>query len=171
MKIPPSWPLEIQREGQVEEVHQFAPTGWQAPLLGRQFFHGVLDCYTLVRDWYSREAGIELPDFERADDWWNQGQDLYMEQFAQAGFSRIPDAAQILPGDVILMAVRSPVANPNPALADRASMPGSIPWGAGYSPGFWSVASAMLAIASWSTPPESASRWRSASSPFSAWRC
>ena len=34
-----------------------------------------------------------------------------MQQFAQAGFSRIPDAAQILPGDVILMAVRSPVAN------------------------------------------------------------
>ncbi|MGD9756432.1 MAG: C40 family peptidase [Comamonas sp.] len=105
------WVIVSVREGQIEDVHQFAPTGWQAPLLGRQFFHGVLDCYTLVRDWYLREAGIELLDFERANDWWNQGQDLYMQQFAQAGFSRIPDAAQILPGDVILMAVRSPVAN------------------------------------------------------------
>lgn len=105
------WVIVSVREGHFEELHQFAPTGWQAPLLGRQFFHGVLDCYTLVRDWYRWEAGIELLDFERADDWWNQGQDLYMQQFAQAGFSRIPDAAQILPGDVVLMAVRSPVAN------------------------------------------------------------
>jgi cell wall-associated NlpC family hydrolase len=83
----------------------------RAPLLGRQFFHGVLDCYTLIRDWYEREAGIALPDFERSDDWWTKGQDLYMQGFAAAGFARIPDGAELRAGDVILMAVRAPVAN------------------------------------------------------------
>lgn len=105
------WVIVSVREGAVAEVHQFAPSGWRAPLLGRQFFHGILDCYTLIRDWYSREAGIELPDFERADDWWNNGQDLYMQQFGLAGFARIPEGAALQPGDVVLMAVRSPVAN------------------------------------------------------------
>ena len=124
------WVIVSVREGAVDEVHQFTPSGWQAPLLGRQFFHGVLDCYTLIRDWYGREAGIELPDFERADDWWNQGQDLYMQQFALAGFERIPDGAAIQPGDVVLMAVRSPVANHAGVYLDQrplAEVPGLHP--------------------------------------------
>ena len=51
------------------------------------FFHRVLDCYTLVRDYYHRERGIELLDFEREDDWWHKGQDLYMQGFERAGFA------------------------------------------------------------------------------------
>ena len=105
------WVIVSVREGAIADVHQFAPSGWTAPLLGRQFFHGVLDCYTLIRDWYSREAGIQLPDFDREDDWWNNGEDLYMQGFAEAGFERIPDGAPLQPGDVVLMSVRSPVAN------------------------------------------------------------
>jgi len=105
------WVIVSVRDGTVAEVNQFAPSGWRAALLGRQFFHGVLDCYTLIRDWYAREAGIDLPDFEREDDWWNKGQDLYVQNFQKAGFERIDDAAQLQPGDVILMSVRSPVAN------------------------------------------------------------
>lgn len=105
------WIIVSVREGAIAGLHRFAPSGWQAPLLGRQFFHGVLDCYTLIRDWYRREAGIELPDFAREDDWWNKGEDLYMEGFAQAGFARIPEGAPLQPGDVVLMSVRSPVAN------------------------------------------------------------
>lgn len=105
------WVIVSVRDGVAQDVQQIAPTGWTAPLLGRQFFHGVLDCYTLIRDWYQREAGIGLLDFERADDWWNQGQDLYMQGFAKTGFERVPDGAALQPGDVVLMAVRSPVAN------------------------------------------------------------
>lgn len=41
-------------------------------LTGRQFEHGVTDCYTLFRDAYHL-AGIDMPDFDREDDWWSQG--------------------------------------------------------------------------------------------------
>nr|DAE39862.1 MAG TPA: MPN family protein [Caudoviricetes sp.] len=105
------WVIVSVRDGDIADVHQFAPVGWKAPLLGRQFFHGILDCYTLIRDWYAREACIELPDFEREDDWWKKGQDLYMQGFARAGFERVPDGMPLQAGDVVLMAVGASVAN------------------------------------------------------------
>ena len=90
------------------------PAGYVAPLIGRQFHHGVLDCYTLIRDWYARERGITLPDFERKDKWWDDGvSDLYTTHFAEAGFERLPDGAPLEPGDVILMQIRSRNGTPN----------------------------------------------------------
>lgn len=90
---------------------ELRPEGYTAPLIGRQFSHGVLDCYTLVRDWYKLERGVELLDFERRDEWWNKGQDLYIENFAKTGFVSLPDGAPIEPGDVIFMQIRSNVVN------------------------------------------------------------
>jgi cell wall-associated NlpC family hydrolase len=88
------------------------PSGWQAPYTGRHFHHGTLDCYTLIQDWFQRELSIELPDFDREDGWWNRGQDLYMQGFAQAGFVRVDRAGGGLRRhDVVLMQVRSDVAN------------------------------------------------------------
>jgi len=90
--------------------HYMEPTGYQAPLVGREWSHGVLDCYSLIRDWYARERGLQLPDFARRDEWWLRGDDLYVEHFREAGFVEI-DPADIQPGDGILMRVVSPVTN------------------------------------------------------------
>lgn len=89
------------------------PCGYEAPLVGRAYAHGLLDCWTLIRDWYARELGIELPDVERRDGWWNDGSsDLYLAHLEEAGgviVQRSPDidpkALQV--GDVILMQIRS----------------------------------------------------------------
>ncbi len=43
------------------------------PLVGREFHHGVVDCYTLIRD-YFKTLRIHLPDFNREDDWWMRGE-------------------------------------------------------------------------------------------------
>jgi len=92
------------------DIQTIAPCGYVAPLLGRQFAHGVLDCYTLVRDFYDRELGINLGNYDREDDWWHKGQELYTIERAHAeGFSLVTDAPRR--GDVVWMQVRAPVTN------------------------------------------------------------
>src|SRR5690606_26844065 len=87
--------------------HSFEPSGYVAPLVGRSFHHGQLDCYTLIRDFYSRELNIEIPDFERPDNWWDVPEhgELYLDNFEKAGFVRIDGQPRY--GDVILMQYRS----------------------------------------------------------------
>lgn len=98
------------------EIRTIEPSGYQAPLVGREFSHGVLDCYQLVVDWYQRERGITLKQFERSDEWWNDGvSDLYTEGFPQAGFVNVGQDVQPEVGDVILMQVRSKNGVPNHA--------------------------------------------------------
>jgi proteasome lid subunit RPN8/RPN11 len=100
----------------VAGINSIVPEGYEAPLVGRNFHHGVLDCYTLIRDWYKRERGIELPDFKRPDDWWNDGHSsLYMDHFAEAGFEPYPKDTPLEIGDVILMQIRSGNDVPNHA--------------------------------------------------------
>lgn len=77
------------------------PCGHQSPLLGRRFVHGVHDCYGLVRDYYQQTLNITLPDFPREDQWWHNGQNLYLEHFAEAGF--VKAEGELSKHDVILM--------------------------------------------------------------------
>jgi proteasome lid subunit RPN8/RPN11 len=86
----------------------YSPEGWQAPLVGRTFVHGVHDCYSAVRDHYSQVCGINLLDFEREDDWWRHGQNLYLDNVTKAGFVQVQDLKK---NDVILIQVSSDVVN------------------------------------------------------------
>lgn len=103
------------------EVLVFQPCGYRAPLVGRPFSHGVLDCYSLVRDWYGQEWGLALPDFARRDEWWNDGHsDLYMDHIAECRFTIIWRKGDSSPlpvqrGDLLLMQVRSHNLVPNHA--------------------------------------------------------
>lgn len=99
--------LNVHAEGP-GALHSFKPSGWQAPLLGLPFSHGVHDCYSLIRRYYRQELKIELPDFARDDNWWHKGQNLYLDNFESAGFVRV-DALRT--HDVVLMKLHSPVPN------------------------------------------------------------
>lgn len=67
------------------------PSDYQAPLIGRPFVHGIFECLTLVQDHYRRELDIKLPEYSRDDDWWNRGENLYLEHLPAAGFIRVND--------------------------------------------------------------------------------
>jgi proteasome lid subunit RPN8/RPN11 len=90
------------------QIHEFAPSGYAAPLMERSFHYGVLDCYTLIQDYYRRVCGIVLPDFEHQEHFWETGVPLYEDNFAKAGFVPVDEMQQ---HDVLLMMVGARVAN------------------------------------------------------------
>lgn len=98
---------DLERVGPVA-VESIEPSGYKAPLVGRQFVHGLLDCFTLIKDYYA-DLGIMLPNFEREDDWWIHGQSLYLDHYKEAGFVEAPSGLK--EHDVILMQIRSPTPN------------------------------------------------------------
>lgn len=98
------------------ELVSIEPTGYLAPLVGRQFSHGVLDCYQLIVDWYQQERCITLKQFQRSDNWWNDGSsDLYTLGFPEAGFRRLTESEAPEVGDVILMQIMARNQVPNHA--------------------------------------------------------
>lgn len=106
------WKEPGDESPKVADNYMFLPSGYEAPLIGREFAFGVLDCYSLIKDWYQREQGIELPEFERRDNFWKaQGHqiDLYA-QYEKAGFAEVTDGS-LKVGDVPLMQIRASFAN------------------------------------------------------------
>lgn len=77
---------------------------YQAPLINREYIHGTLDCFSIVRDYYSRELDVEIDNFERQDLWWESADnaDLYVDNFASQGFVQVDDLQR---HDVILCRV------------------------------------------------------------------
>ncbi len=80
------------------------PKGYKAPLIGREYSYGILDCYSLIRDWYRDVLKIEIMDFTREEEgWWKTGGNMYMENISKAGFEIIPQGAELEKGDIIIM--------------------------------------------------------------------
>lgn len=80
------------------------------PLVGREFIHGQSDCYSIFRDFYFL-AGADFPNFERTDEWWMNGGNLYLQNMENHGFKRLDDTEPLQVGDVILMQVGADVPN------------------------------------------------------------
>jgi proteasome lid subunit RPN8/RPN11 len=42
--------------------HIYTPKGYEVPYCKREYIHGVVDCFSLVKDYYARELNIQLTD-------------------------------------------------------------------------------------------------------------
>jgi cell wall-associated NlpC family hydrolase len=86
------------------------PSGFELPYVGREFAFGIVDCYSLVKDWYGKEFGLQLNDYQRRDLFWERGENLYVDNFHREGFRKIPfDELQY--GDALLMQLGSKLPN------------------------------------------------------------
>lgn len=105
----PYW-IQSVRDGECEgDLFVYQPTGWELPLVGREFVHGIHDCLSIILDYYKRERGVDLGAYDREDGWWNvPGKDYYRELLPKAGFHQVDTPEH---GDVVLMQIRSKVPN------------------------------------------------------------
>ena len=85
------------------------PSGYRAPLIGRQFSKGVLDCYALVKDHYSETLGIELPKYERPAVWHEIGNSYLLDNFRACGLFDEVRLDDLRTNDCILMQIGSTV--------------------------------------------------------------
>lgn len=81
------------------------PNGFQAPYLRRPYVSGIHDCYSIIRDWYEREWNLILPEFDREDQWWDKGQNLYLDNFAACGFVALTPDSDAEIGDAFLIQI------------------------------------------------------------------
>ena len=88
------------------------PTGYKAPLLGRQWVWGVTDCWALVRDWYKEIKNIELKDYERPitpEEFYEKP--LFEYYAEETGFRELRNDERLQNGDVLLMSILCPYLN------------------------------------------------------------
>lgn len=83
-----------------EQFTETEPTGYKAPLVGREYAYGVLDCFSIVRDYYDEVLNINLPDKEREGSWWLMGKNLFVEHYESYGFRKVEELQK---HDLILM--------------------------------------------------------------------
>jgi len=75
---------------QTEKWGYCEPSGFELPYVGRKFQFGIIDCYSLVRDYFKKELNLQLRDYYRCDNFWEKGQSLYEDNFMKEGFVKIP---------------------------------------------------------------------------------
>jgi cell wall-associated NlpC family hydrolase len=79
------------------------------PLIGRPFVFGAYDCYTIIKDYFDT-IGIHIREYQYEWEFWERGQNLYVEHYEKEGFKKVTDGS-LKPNDVILMALNSEVTN------------------------------------------------------------
>lgn len=77
-----------------------------ADLEARPYVFGVYDCFSIWRDYYKLELGIDLPDVPRDENFYLNGQNLYEDHAAEFGFQKVP-FEDLQPNDIILLRIRS----------------------------------------------------------------
>lgn len=112
--VTPSEADKVACEGSAMPMHivsadnrahcEIKPTGYRSPYLKRPYVFGVHDCWSLVKDWYEWELGIELPSFSDQRKPFVSGELVYVSNIEKAGFVEVGDMP-VQHGDLMLIQV------------------------------------------------------------------
>lgn len=102
------WGIINLKQGNVMDVFFFGDSLPTQDLIGRQFYGGVYDCYSLVRDWYREKYKVFLPNIPREWDYWNNpnGNKHFEENlitlFKRGEWKLVKDKKDLQEGDGLL---------------------------------------------------------------------
>jgi len=99
------WIIVNPITGKITETN---PSGYKAPLVGREYTFGVLDCFTLVQDYYLETFNISIPDVPRIEQWWEKGEDYIQDNYLKFGFKKVDDLQK---NDLVVTAAGSKIPN------------------------------------------------------------
>tara|TARA_R100000781_G_scaffold49607_1_gene32916 strand:+ start:6270 stop:6983 length:714 start_codon:yes stop_codon:yes gene_type:complete len=94
----------------IEKWGYCEPCGFKLPLVGREFNFGIVDCYSLVRDYFKQELNIEIRDYFREDKFWEKGNSLYEDNYDKEGFRKV-SLNEIQKHDVLLIHLEANLPN------------------------------------------------------------
>lgn len=111
MKIP--WGISFVNMGLCSDPIFFGDEVPIAPLEGREFIHGIYDCWTLARDYLRlNKHGVCLVNTPRSWGWWDSGkEDLYSIESIKGVFDSVDDIDHARPGDILFGTIRAKVIN------------------------------------------------------------
>lgn len=72
-------------------------------LEGRRYEWGKHDCFSIARDFYRDNFQIEIRDYARPENFWEQDLDLWGDHFRKEGFETVDGRPQIADGFLIAM--------------------------------------------------------------------
>ena len=89
-----------------EQWGYLEPSGYKAPILGRQWVWGITDCWSLVVDWYKEEKNIKLLDYQRPAKVEDFLADPVFERYLPSrGFKLLDPEEKLINGDVLAMSI------------------------------------------------------------------
>jgi proteasome lid subunit RPN8/RPN11 len=94
----------------IEKWGYCEPSGFELPYVGRDFQYGIVDCYSLIRDYYKKELKIILNDYFRSENDFENGNSLYENNFMKEGFVKIP-VDEIKKHDLLFMHLEANLPN------------------------------------------------------------
>ena len=81
------------------------------PLLGRIYIPGVYDCFTLVRDYYLKEASFVIDLLPRPPEWQKWNPRYIIDNLEGKGFSKLSLSTPLVKGDVLIFSIGSRLPN------------------------------------------------------------
>ncbi|MCL2874783.1 MAG: C40 family peptidase [Betaproteobacteria bacterium] len=89
------------------------PSGFELDYLERPYAFGVLDCWSLVRDYYRREYGIRLGDYPRIERFWAKGHNFFgnPEHWKNEGFKQLIGGEEPQAGDLLFFQTSGDIPN------------------------------------------------------------